>query len=305
MQEDTFQKYWIKRATRIRSSFFNYDSFLDLGFESVFIALTAGIIFGFLVGAYPALGSVFPVLPSTNLLLFFAFAVPLTGSTHYNPRLGLISAGMLLFTTRATQILLGIAPFNPEFILLAGFWSVAQIFLIGYIPGRIIVTSENISILFKGLLKVALLYGLVEYAVWTWTVSTGSIISPAILLVFPLISIPLIAIFSMLSTFLFTNTFCPYMMIPLISSFVSGERHCGAGNFVFKLGERVSINDEKIKKASKKGFKLISKLPSVTVFSCPRGGVISVYNSGSILVRKVNKGTADRINHHLTPILID
>jgi hypothetical protein len=95
------------------------------------------------------------------------------------------------------------------------------------------------------------------------------------------------------------------MMMPLISSFVSGERHCGAGNFVFKLGERVSINDEKIKKASKKGFKLISKLPSVTVFSCPRGGVISVYNSGSILVRKVNKGTADRINHHLTPILID
>lgn len=74
---------------------------------------------------------------------------------------------------------------------------------------------------------------------------------------------------------------------------------------MYKLGGPVKINSVKIKKAGKKGFNIVSRLPSVTVFSCPRGGIISVYHSGDMLVRKVNKGTAERINNHLKPILIE
>ncbi|MFQ5800898.1 MAG: hypothetical protein ACE5HH_04170, partial [Candidatus Hydrothermarchaeales archaeon] len=244
-----------------------------------------------------------PFLPATNLFLFIAYGVPLTGSTHYNPRLGVLSSTVLLVTARATQILFGLAPYTQEFLVLAGVWGVTQIFLIGYLPGKIIPTSENLGYLFKGLAKVAMIYAGAEYVIWA--VGRGLLFSSTTLLVFPLLSIPLLVIVSTLTTFLFTNTFCPYMMMPLISSAVKGQRYCGAGNFVFKLGGPVAIDETKIKKAQKKGFRLVSKLPSVTVFSCPLGGVISVYHSGDMLIRKVNKGTAERINRHLSSIVVE
>jgi hypothetical protein len=280
-----------------------YHSFLGLGFESILISVVGGIIFGFLVGMYPLFSTIIPFLPSPNILLFVAYAIPLTGSTHYDQRLGFLSSAFVLVTARAVQLLFEIAPYTGEYLLLAGIWSMTVIFLIGYLPGSLIATSENLWYLFKGLLKVSLIYSVAEYLVWM--VGREIHLTQEALLVFPLYSIPLLLVVSTLTTFVFTNTFCPYMMIPLISSKVRGQRYCGGGNFVFKLGHPVSISKLKIQKAGKKGFKLISKLPSVTVFSCPRGGIISVYHSGEMLVRKVNQSAAERINRHLTPIILE
>jgi hypothetical protein len=303
MEENRAQESLIKRLIQLDLPEINYESFLGLGFESVIIGVTAGLIFGAMVGSYPLIASFFPFLPASNLILFIAIGVPLTGSTHYDPRLGVLSSAVLFGSARATQLLFGLAPFTREFLLLAGVWSIAQVFFIGYLPGKLIPTSENLRYLLKGMFKVSLLYGAAEYIVWT--AGKDLLIPSSALLTFPLISIPLIILVSTTTTFFFTNTFCPYMMIPLISSAVKGHRHCGAGNFVFKFGRPIDIDKAKIKKAGKKGFKVISRLPSVTVFSCPRGGIISVYKSGEMLVRKVNKGTAERINKHLKPIIVE
>ena len=302
MLEEGYAQKFSKRFIDVKTSL-NYESFLGLGVESVFVAATAGICFGFLVGIYPMFTSLIPFLPTANILLFIAYGVPLTGSTHYDPRLGMLSSMVLLITARAAQLLFGIAPYTQEFLVLAGVWSITQVFLIGYIPGKIISTSENLKYLFKGLLKVTILYAVAEQVIWF--LAKGALLSTEAVLVFPLYSIPLLAILATLVTFLFTNTFCPYMMMPLISSMVKGERQCGAKNFVFKLGGPVAINDSKIKEAGKRGFKLVSKLPSVTVFSCPLGGIISIYHSGDILIRKVNKGSAERMNRHLSAIFAE
>jgi hypothetical protein len=302
MESESAQEDFFKKLLNLKTTVFNYEQFLGLGFESVFIGLIGGVFFGFIVGMYPAFTSLLPFLPHTNLFLFIAFGVPITASTHYDPRLGVLSSGVLLLTARSSQLLFGIVPATQEFLVLAGVWSITQIFLIGYLPGKIIPTSENLKDLFKGMLKVTILYSFAEQIIWG--LARGALLSPEAILTFPIYSLPLLAIFSVITTFFFTNTFCPYMMIPLISSAVKGQRYCGAGNFVFKLGKPVSITEVKIKLASKKGFRLVSKLPSVTVFSCPRGGIISVYHSGDMLIRKVNKGTAERINRHLTPIII-
>jgi hypothetical protein len=301
MQEEGFRESNWKKFINVDSSLFTYESFLGLGFESVFVAVIAGIFFGFIIGMYPTFIALAPFLPSTNLFLFIAFGVPLTGSTHYDPRLGMLSGATLILTSRAAQLLLGLAPYTPEFLVLAGVWSITQVFLIGYLPGKIIPTSENLGYLFKGLLKVAVLYAAAEYVIWT--VGRGLLLPTTALLVFPPYSIPLLAIISTLTAFFFTNTFCPYMMMPLISSVTKGHRHCGAGNFVFKLEGPISVDDAKIKEAGKRGFRLVSKLPSATVFSCPLGGMISVYNTGEILIRKVNKGQAERMNRHLSRIM--
>jgi hypothetical protein len=303
MKEEGAQESLKKRLVYLNLPKINYESFLGLGFESVFVGVTAGLIFGVIVGAYPLIASLFAFLPASNLMLFIAIGVPLTGSTHYDPRLGALSSTALFGSARATQLFFGLAPVTQEFLLLAGVWSIAQVFFIGYLPGKLISTSENLRYLSKGMLKVSLLYGAAEYVVWT--AGKEFLLPTTVLLTFPLISIPLIVLVSSTTTFFFTNTFCPYMMMPLISSAVKGQRNCGAGNFVFKLGGPVKINQPKIKKAGKKGFRLVSKLPSVTVFSCPRGGIISVYHSGDMLVRKVSKDTAERINKHLTPIIVE
>jgi len=300
MDEDTVHRNMVRKFFRIDASFFRAESFLGLGFESVFVAVFAGLIFGFLIGIYPTITSIFPFLPTTNLFLFIAFGIPLTGSTHFDPHLGMLSSTVMLGAARAAQILFGIAPASQEFLVLAGVWSITQVFLIGYLPGKLIQTSEDLEFLFKGMVKVTVLYAVAEEVIWA--IGTEASLSTVSLLTFPVLSIPLLLVVSTITTFIFTSTFCPYMMIPLISSSVKGQRNCGAGNFVFKLGGPVSIGGEQIKKAQKKGFRLISQLPSVTVFSCPRGGIISVYNSGDMLIRKVNKGTAERINRHLTPI---
>jgi hypothetical protein len=250
---------------------------------------------------YSALITIFPILPSANIILFIAFGIPITGSTHYDPRLGVVSSAVILISARSAQLLFGIAPYTQEFLILAGVWSITQVFLIGYLPGKLIPTSENLRYLFKGLLKVTLLYTATEYIIST--IAKSAFLDSQSMLVFPFYSIPLLLGISTLTAFIFTNTFCPYMMIPLISRALKGQRQCSSNNFVFKLERPVSIDEVKIKKASKKGFKLVSKLPSVTVFSCPRGGIISVYHSGEILMRKVNQSTADRINKHLTPII--
>jgi hypothetical protein len=301
MEGERSHEYFFKKLLNFKATFLNYDSFLGLGFESVFIGLIGGVFFGFIVGMYPAFTSLLPFLPNTNLFLFIAFGVPITASTHYDPRLGVLSSGVLLLTARSSQLLFGIVPPTQEFLVLAGVWSLTQIFLIGYLPGKIIPTSENLKALFKGMLEVTLLYALAEQIIWA--LSRGAFLSPEAILTFPIYSMPLLAILSVFTTFFFTNTFCPYMMIPLISNAIKGQRYCGAGNFVFKLSQPVILTEAKITLAGKKGFRLVSKLPSVTVFSCPRGGIISVYHSGDLLVRKVNKGTAERINRHLTPII--
>lgn len=301
MREESIQKNWLKRFLKLDLEGFNYESFLGMGFESVFIAVIAGIFFGFAVGMYPALITIFPILPSANIILFIAFGIPITGSTHYDPRLGVVSSAVILISARSAQLLFGIAPYTQEFLILAGVWSITQVFLIGYLPGKLIPTSENLRYLFKGLLKVTLLYTATEYIIST--IAKSAFLDSQSMLVFPFYSIPLLLGISTLTAFIFTNTFCPYMMIPLISRALKGQRQCSSNNFVFKLERPVSIDEVKIKKASKKGFKLVSKLPSVTVFSCPRGGIISVYHSGEILMRKVNQSTADRINKHLTPII--
>ena len=303
MSEEGVQESLKKRLVNLDLPGFNFDSFLGLGFESVLIAVVAGTVFGFLTGVYPDIAGVIPFLPATNILLFIAFAVPLTGSTHYEPRLGVISSSILLFAAHGTQLHFGLAEPTQNFILLAGLWSITQIFLIGYLPGKIISTSESLNLLVRGVFKITILYSVAEYIVGL--IGARLMLSSDILLSFPIYSIPLLLLVSTVTTFLFTNTFCPYMMMPLISSAVSGKRSCGLGNHVYKLGGPVEITSVKIKNAQRKGFRVISRLPSVTVFSCPSGGVISVYNSGDMLIRKVNSGTADRINRHLGSIMVD
>ncbi len=281
-------------------SFLEYESFLGLGFESVFVAVVAGVLFGFLVGAYPLFALMLPFLPKTNLFLFMAYGVPITGSTHYSPKLGLLSITTIMISTRASQMILGLAPAKEEFFIIAGMWSAVLIFLIGYLPGKIIPTSENFGYLFKGLIKITALYAVAEHIIWA--LSRGVLLPTEEILVFPYHSIPLILIVSSITAFTFINTFCPYVMIPFIKKTVGGKRDCGAGNFVFKMEKEINVTDVKIKKASEKGFKFVSRLPSVTVFSCPLGGMISVYNSGDILIRRATKGQAERMNRHLIKI---
>ncbi|MFV2040776.1 MAG: hypothetical protein ACC644_02175, partial [Candidatus Hydrothermarchaeales archaeon] len=165
----------------------NSESFLGLGLESVVIAIVAGTIFGFATGVYPFIAGFIPFLPTTNILLFFAFAVPLTGSTHFEPRLGVISSSIILFVARGTQLHFGLVQPTQEFFVLAGVWSITQIFLIGYLPGKIISTSESFSLLFKGVFKITFLYSAVEYVVWL--IGAQLFLPTDLLLTFPLFSI--------------------------------------------------------------------------------------------------------------------
>ncbi|RMF90818.1 MAG: hypothetical protein D6733_02850 [Methanobacteriota archaeon] len=301
MEEEGLEKSTFRRFIRIDPSIFTYESFLGLGFESVFIAVIAGVFFGFIVAMYPAFRALLPFLPSTNIFLFIAFGVPLTGSAHFDPRLGMLSSSVILLTARSAQLLLGIAPYTQEFLVLAGIWSITLIFLIGYLPGKLIPTSESLGMLFRGMVRIALLYAVAEEILWG--LAEGAHLQPQALLIFPVQSVLLLITVSTLTTFIFTNTFCPYMMIPLISGTVKGQRQCSTGNFVFKLDGPISVDETKIKEAGKRGFRLVSRLPTVTVFSCPLGGMISVYHSGEILIRKVNKGQAERMNRHLSRIM--
>ncbi len=281
---------------RFDTRLFTYDSFFDVGFESFAVGVAAAVAFGLAVGLYPLL----PHMPGINLLLFVAFAVPLTGSTHYDAKLGVMTSGLLLATARAAQIITGSIPMSTEFLGLALIWGAAQVFLIGFLPGKLISTCENPRLLTKGLLGVAAIYGVIEYLVGSRAAVLG--ISGDAMLTFPILSFFLIVGLSSITTFLFANTFCPYMMMPLMSRGNEG-RYCGSMNYVYDLGAPVAINEETIKRASKRGFRLVSDLPAVVVFTCPRGGMISVYRSGKILVRKVNKGTADRIERSLVSLL--
>lgn len=280
----------------INSHIFNYDSFLDVGFESVAIGIVAALTFGVAVGAY----SLVPFLPATNLLLFIAFAVPLTGSTHYDSKLGTLTFTVFIASVRATQLLTGIAPATMEFLKLALVWGIVQVFLIGFLPGKVILTSEHLGFLTKGLAGIAVLYASAEYLVWSNASALG--ISESAILAFPLLSFFLIAGLSSIVTFIFANTFCPYMMIPIMSR-NNGARYCGSGNHIYDIGTPVKLDQDIIERAGKRGFKLVSELPAVTVFNCSRGGIISVYKSGKMLIRKVNKGTAERIKKNFVPLL--
>jgi len=282
----------------------NLDDFLGLGFEPVFVAIIGGIVLGFLTAMYPMILGLLPFLPSTNLLLFASFGIPLTASTHFDSRLGFISIAFMMLTARMAQIVFGAAQGSEAFILLVGVWSITVIFLIGYLPGQIIETSENLRMLFKGITKITVLYAVAE--ILTWTVARNAGVSTNALYLFPLASIPLLLMVSTGTTFIATNTFCPYMMMPLVSRALGkGEqRHCGAGNYVYKYNTPITIGKEEIRKANMKGFKLISQLPTVTVFSCPLGGIVSVYNSGDVLIRKVRKQTADSLNKNIRSIVL-
>lgn len=274
---------------------FTYESFLGFGFESFIIGVVAAITFGTLTG----LVSIFN--PYAMLVLFFiAFGVPLTGSTHYNPRLGTFTFATFIIALRATQMYLGVAPDTSAFIRLAMLWGLIQVLLIGYLPGKIIPTSEHIGFLAKGMTVVALLYGTAEYFIWHKAMEVG--ISANAILVYPVWSFFLIVGASSVTTFIFANTFCPYMMVPILSR-NNGARYCGSGNYIFDIGSPVELDKRTIELASKRGFKLVSELPAVTVFSCPRGGMISVYRSGKVLIRKVNKSTANRVFKNLSAII--
>jgi hypothetical protein len=192
MKEDNFYNNHLKKFIRLDLTKINFESFLGLGFESILVAVVAGVIFGFLIGAYPFFVSLLPILPSTNLILFIGFGVPLTGTTHYEPRLGILSSAVMLIVARYAQLLLGLAMFTQDFFILAGAWTIAQIFLIGYLPGKIIPTSESLGYLFRGLSKVTLLYAAAEYFVWT--ISKGTSLNAEVLLVFPAVSVLLLLI---------------------------------------------------------------------------------------------------------------
>ncbi len=276
--------------------FFTYESFMGFGFEAFVIGVVAAIFFGTVIGV-TSLFSPLLVL----ILLFVGFGVPLTGSTHYDSRLGILTSATFITTMRTTQLYLGIAPATEVFIKLAILWGIIQIFLIGYLPGKIISTSEHLGFLTKGMIGVALLYGASEFLVFQKATELG--ISGDIILAYPILSFFMLVGTSSVATFIFANTFCPYMMVPLISR-NNGARYCGSNNHIFDLGTKVNMDKETIKLASKRGFKLVSELPAVTVFTCPRGGMISVYRSGKILIRKVNKGTANRLFRNLS-ILLD
>lgn len=285
---DTFSKLFAPHI-------FTYESFLGFGLEAFVIGIVAALTFGAAVGAASHL---YP--PAVIALLFVAYAVPLTGSTHYDPRLGTLTSAVFIATLRAFQLHLGIAPASDAFFKLALMWGIAQVFLIGYLPGKIIPTSEHLGFLAKGMTGIAVLYGASEYFVWLKATELG--LSNTAILAFPIWSFFLLAGASAVTTFIFANTFCPYMMIPLMSK-NNDARYCGSGNYIFDIGTPVKLDREAIEQASKRGFKLVSELPLVTVFNCPRGGLISVYSSGKMLIRKVNKGTANRINRNLLPIL--
>ncbi len=280
-------------SERVDTRLISYESFLGFGFEGFVIGVIAALAFGTAVGATTALN---PII--AGIFLFVAYAVPLTGSTHYDPRLGTFTAAIFLAALRAAQLYLGVAPATYDFIKLALILGVLQVFLIGYLPGKLIPTSEHLGFLAKGMTGIAVLYSASEYFVWQRATELGF---ASVMLAYPVWSFFLIAGTSSVATFIFANTFCPYMMIPIMSR-NNDARYCGSGNYIFDIGTPVKLDKETIELASKRGFKLVSELPSVTVFSCPRGGLISVYRSGKMLIRKVNKGTASRINRNLVPL---
>ncbi len=280
---------------RLDIHLFTYESFLGFGFEAFIIGAIAAVTFGAVVGFTSLIN---PLLVA--ILLFVAFAVPLTGSTHYDPRLGTLTSAIFITSLRATQVYLGVAPATEAFLQLALIWGIVQVFLIGYLPGKIIPTSEHLGFLTKGLTGIAVLYGASEYFVWNKATELG--LSGDVILAYPVWSVFLIAGASSVATFIFANTFCPYMMVPLLSR-NNNARYCGSGNYIFDIGSPVDIDQETIEMASKRGFKLVSELPAVTVFNCPRGGMISVYTTGKVLIRKVNKGTANRVFNNLSTIL--
>jgi|GEM_PF-2686236 len=259
---------------------FSYEYFLGIGIDGLAVAFLAGMVFGTASAFFP-------------LLLFIAFGVSLTGSTHYHPRLGLISASIILASLRISQVLTGAVLPSNDFFVLALIWSLIQIYIMGYLPGKLISTSESIKMLFSGMLVVAGLYAVGEGFIGLFAEKLG--IAAGQLLLFPGLSFFMILFVSTITTFIFTNTFCPYMMIPLISRVTSKERYCGVSNFVYNVKDHIRLDDDAITRANMRGFRLVSSLPSCTVFSCPRGGIVSVYKSGKMFIRKVDRETAERI----------
>jgi len=263
---------------------FSYEYFLGIGVDGLAVAFLAGMVFGTVSAFFP-------------LLLFIAFGVSLTGSAHYHPRLGLISASIIFASLRISQVLTGAVLPGTDFFVLALIWGLIQIYIIGYLPGKLISTSESMKMLFSGMLVVAGLYAVGEGVIVQFAEKLGIVTGQ--LLLFPGLSFFMILFVSTITTFIFTNTFCPYMMIPLISRVTSKERYCGVSNFVYNVDEAMKFDDEAITRANMRGFRLVSSLPSCAVFTCPRGGIVSVYKSGKMFIRKADKETAKRIYKNL------
>jgi len=281
--------------------------FIDVGEEGVIVGFAGGLIFGIAAAFYSLLQQKLSFIPGTNILLFLLFGAILTASVHYAARLGLFVGAVFFTALRAAQIVLGVLPRSGELLGLAVLWSILQIILIGYVPGKIILTSESLWLMVRGLSLISLFYSAAEYIIKTIAVNAGINPSSAatVLLVFPFASIPLLALVSSTVTFVLANTFCPYMMLPLISRGLGKEnegKYCGAQNYVYNTPP-LSINEEKVQKARKRGFKLVSDMPSYTVFECPRGGVVTAYKSGKILIRRVGRESADRLFNSLSQAL--
>jgi len=290
-----------------KSKFSSLYEFIDVGEEGVIVGIAGGVLFGAVIALYSFLQQRFSFIPETNVLLFILFGAVLTASVHYAARLGLLVGAVFFTTIRLLQIVLGIVPLSGGLLKLAVVWSILQIILIGYVPGKIILTSESLWLMVRGLGFISLFYSAAEYVIRTIAVSAG--INPSsvatVLLVFPFASVPLLALVSSTVTFVLANTFCPYMMLPLISRGLGKEndgKYCGAQNYVYNTPP-LSINEEKVQKAKKRGFKLVSDMPSYTVFECPRGGVVTAYKSGKILIRRVGKESADRLFNSLSQAL--
>lgn len=271
--------------TQMQSSWFSrlYE-IIDVGEEGVIVGIAGGVIFGVIAALYSFLQQRFSFIPETNVLLFILFGALLTASVHYAARLGLLVGAVFFATIRLAQIILGVAPLSAGFLKLAVVWSILQIILIGYVPGKIILTSESLWLMVRGLTAVSLLYSAAEYLIKTLAIKAGiaSNITAGVLLVFPFIS------------------------IPLISRGLGKEnegKYCGAQNYVYNTPP-LSMDEEKIQRAKKRGFKLISDLPSFTVFECPRGGVVTAYKSGKILIRRVGQDSADRLFKSLSEVLV-
>ena len=257
--------------------------FFDIGRDAILMAVFFAFIFGFIAAFHP-------------LLLFVAYGLSLNSSIHYDAKLGFISTliifAVLILANAFFQLT---SAYSASFLALLSF-ALVQSIIIGYLPGKITLTNESFRELLRGMVIIALLYSLAEF--FLNSIFGRIAFNPAL-------SFALILLISTPLTFVYANTFCPYVMVPVISRGLGKEeaRYCGARNFIYDSGMEINFDDRAIRRAAKRGFKLVSMLPSAAVFSCPRGGVLTAYKSGKILIRRVNKGSADKLYNALKEAL--
>lgn len=257
--------------------------FMDIGRDAILIATAFAFIFGFLSAFHP-------------FLLFIAYGLSLNSSIHYDAKLGFFSTLVIFGVLISANSFFSFTnAYTPSFIAFLVFACI-QSLIIGYLPGKIVLTNESFKELLNGMVIIAILYASAEFLLNSvfGKIAFNPVLSLALIL---LISTPL--------SFIYANTFCPYVMVPVISRGLGKEesRYCGAKNFIYDSGKEIDVEEIDIRRVAKRGFRLVSMLPSAAVFSCPRGGVITVYKSGKILIRRVDKRSADKLYNALKEAL--